>query len=474
MKILLLITVQLCLLLSSNAQQIVFSKNTSIDIQQDDFAIVGKLNNEIVAYKKHDQKHEIAYFDNQMKVTRTLELNNIQPNAENVQLFIMNDTIVYFHQIVEFKSIHLYATNVVANQIINTVLIDSSSIKKPKYIPYYKVEISENKQQLLIYNAINIDNTLDIRSNVLNSSLQGKEILYQSFLNTNDIVYNASITNKGTIYIITSDSKYNKSNHDNVSILTKTSNEKEYIPTSVAFKNYAISNIFTFINNTTDELGITAFYKDSKYSIPRGLALVAYNAKLHEATNQVYTPIALQGTKSRFDLRDLIIRNVNIKKDGGLEIVTEKSYQNIINTSRSSISASPNSMMMQEPARIVHEFHNNEVAIFNLKPDGTLLWNQTILKQQISVDDDGIFSSYGMLKYKLGNAYLFNDEVQRSSRLMISFVNNKGDVILKEVQQPLNETPKMFLPRSAIQLSNTEIAFPCISNGALCFAKIKF
>lgn len=35
---------------------------------------------------------------------------------------------------------------------------------------------------------------------------------------------------------------------------------------------------------------------------------------------------------------------------------------------------------MNENARIVNEFSYDEIAVFNLKADGSLAWSQTILK----------------------------------------------------------------------------------------------
>jgi hypothetical protein len=52
---------------------------------------------------------------------------------------------------------------------------------------------------------------------------------------------------------------------------------------------------------------------------------------------------------------------------------------------------------MPESTRSVNEFYYDEIAVFNLKLDGTLLWNQIILKEQMTTEDAGIYSSFGLM-----------------------------------------------------------------------------
>ncbi len=476
-KIRILLLVSIYWMLCSNyvhAQQIIYSPTSKINITTDDFAVLGSIENTIAAYKLHNKQHEILFYNSSMQLQQNVVLETIPESAEQISCFISNNTILVYYQLLKAKVIQLYGCAITTQGVGKEVLIDSFSLPKARTTAWYTLKQSTNKKHILACCGNNTDNNLDIRTIVVNDALEVENKCYQTFLKTSDVVYNSAITNDGTCYILTTDSKYNKITHDDVSILCKKLQDTEYGANAVTFNNYAISKVYVYTDDAKDALGICAFYRDSKYSIPRGLAVVLYSQQTKGIVQQYYTPLSLQGTKSRFDLRDLEIRSLHTKKDGSMEIVTEKTYQNTINTTRTGMVATNIMMTSMEPAKVINEYHNNEIAIFNLKKDGSIFWTQTILKQQQSIDDDGIFSSFGELSHTLGNAYLFNDDVQHASRLMVSFINNSGTILLKEIQQPLTEKNIMFLPRSAKQISSTEIAFPCLSNGNLSFAKINF
>lgn len=71
----------------------------------------------------------------------------------------------------------------------------------------------------------------------------------------------------------------------------------------------------------------------------------------------------------------------------------------------------------QEIARTVEDYSFDEIVMFHFKPDGSLAWNQTILKEQTTTDDKGIYSSFGIIEHALGKGLLFNDVSSNQNRL---------------------------------------------------------
>jgi 5-enolpyruvylshikimate-3-phosphate synthase len=114
------------------------------------------------------------------------------------------------------------------------------------------------------------------------------------------------------------------------------------------------------------------------------------------------------------------------------------------------------------------------MAIFSLKPDGSLAWSQTVLKDQTTTDDNGIFSSFGVLQHRLGNAYLFSDMSSKQFRLLAAYISANGQLTVKELQSNDEVDAYNLMPRSAVQISTSEIVMPCVSKNYLCFLKISY
>jgi hypothetical protein len=79
-----------------------------------------------------------------------------------------------------------------------------------------------------------------------------------------------------------------------------------------------------------------------------------------------------------------------------------------------------------------------------------------------------------MLESKLGKVYLFNDNEGRRDKLMAAYLNSKGVLSLKQLATPEALDAMNVMPRSAVQISGSEIVMPCITKGYLCLLKIQY
>jgi drug/metabolite transporter (DMT)-like permease len=86
----------------------------------------------------------------------------------------------------------------------------------------------------------------------------------------------------------------------------------------------------------------------------------------------------------------------------------------------------------------------------------------------------GIFSSFGVMEHPKGKAYIFNDLNTSNTRFIASYVSAQGLITLKEFQTTEEMNTWDIMPRSAVQISSTEIVMPCVTKSYLCFLKIVF
>jgi hypothetical protein len=125
-------------------------------------------------------------------------------------------------------------------------------------------------------------------------------------------------------------------------------------------------------------------------------------------------------------------------------------------------------------ARTVTEYYYDEIYLFNFKMEGSLSWSQTILKEQLSTDDGGIFSSFATLQYPIGNAYIFNDLSSKNTRLLSCYVTAGGELNMKEIQTNEQTDAWNLMPRSGKQISKSEMLIPCVMKNYVCFLKLTF
>jgi hypothetical protein len=66
-------------------------------------------------------------------------------------------------------------------------------------------------------------------------------------------------------------------------------------------------------------------------------------------------------------------------------------------------------------------YYYNDIIVININPDGTVAWVRKIPKQQETINDDGLFSSY--LMYKRDNTIylLFNDDIRNFTQQQLPF-----------------------------------------------------
>jgi hypothetical protein len=97
-----------------------------------------------------------------------------------------------------------------------------------------------------------------------------------------------------------------------------------------------------------------------------------------------------------------------------------------------------------------------------------------MLKDQETTDDDGIFSSVGVLEHHLGKVIFFNDVNSKQPRLMSCYLAKNAELSMKEMQTNELIDEWTWMPRSLKQISKSEIVMPCVMKNYLCFLKISY
>lgn len=232
------------------------------------------------------------------------------------------------------------------------------------------------------------------------------------------------------------------------------------------------------VDNVNGSVAIAGFFTDEDGNEAKGYFLrkIAHDTKaIEQKVDNYFTRdmlFQIAGKDSSRDLSGLFSFKVNsivLRQDGGALLITESQYndQEIDNGPATfGPSAGPN-------FRSVNVYYFNDVFIINLLPDGSLDWFNLLRKKQVSEDDDGFFSSYGLLTMDNSLKFIYNEEIYYKTNVNNYTVRPDGTV---ERGFMFNAGMKdiMLAPSLSKQISGNELIIPSFRNRSVKFVKVTF
>lgn len=458
------------------AQKLTLSDKEDFSLRTDDFAIIGKQGNTYAIYRRHEDVPEIYFLNQDLIKIKSVKLDFIPERYDVFFAEVVTDGILMCYQTKESKRKKVYASKMDANykctepkmvlELEDAVVNDMDAIQMVS---------SENKQYHMLYASGLHEGSLVLRGVILDAELKQYGATNQVLSNEKgwSISHQAAVSNDGARMLLLTSKLSSKGASEELKLLMAPRDNVEFGVYPVALNKHAVSELQLCVDNTNHLFYVGGFYADGKYNSPKGLFFTTFDPALKANTISHFTGVSSQLAGAN-DLRDYRVRNMSIKSDGGVEFATEKYFQNVRTITSMNPTLTMGFMTVPDQTRVVNEFYYDEIVLFNLKPDGILGWSQTLLKQQQSSDDAGIYSSFGMLKNKRGNGYLFADINTKQPRLLMGYVANNSDLMIRELQTTEDMNEWNWMPRSAEQISKSEILVPCLLKNYLCFLKISY
>lgn len=106
----------------------------------------------------------------------------------------------------------------------------------------------------------------------------------------------------------------------------------------------------------------------------------------------------------QFDIDDFIFR-----EDGGMVMISEQYYINVVCTSDPKTGAT----------HCNYYYHYDNLLVTNFNPDGSVMWMKIIPKYQVTINDDGYFSSYLTLVEDDKLMFIYNDDPKNAGLMKI-------------------------------------------------------
>jgi len=164
-----------------------------------------------------------------------------------------------------------------------------------------------------------------------------------------------------------------------------------------------------------------------------------------------------------FNLRagDLALRG-----DGGM-ILSAEEYQETHETV-----TDINAYGVAQP-NVRNFFYYQNLLVLSINPKGGVDWHTVLRKDQVTVNDNGTFSSYLLTVTPDRLLYVFNDLSRKNWNLSVTEINDKGEATTGILVRPQNYEGRM-IPQYGDQVAYNEFLIPGITPRGIVLLKVTY
>lgn len=236
------------------------------------------------------------------------------------------------------------------------------------------------------------------------------------------------------------------------------SNKMQLIPLYTDSVKTRIGNIE--YDNKRESLLFNSLYYTKDSLKPEGFYQMEFSTKTNSLENkliefpQIYRD-EMYGRGSKPSKRGNIYLMKTVRRsDGGNIFITERKEVDEQQMEDISVYGVQHSYV-----RYYYYFY--EISILSLNPDGSVDWHKVIKKEQVSLNDDGYYSSFGCLVTSKRMLFVYNDLTRKYSNVMLYSVkpngSGGGDLFIKG-----KDFDGYAIPKESYQISSNEILIPVV------------
>ncbi len=466
----------------SFAQDVAYSPYKKFDFRGGDFSVIGKIGGRVYTYRNSVEGSYLDAYNDSMKPIATVVLDFFPKKIYETKFIAYIDQIIILYQALEGNKIVQYAALLDANGRLKKQPIVLDNNKTGLFGPnrtYFSSAISDDKKTILVYSKRTKGNELSFDGKWIDDQLNIVKRSHAEFSSVNDLeTGEAIIANNGNLYIPAFTPVGSKDYSDKFWLLSLKNNDTKFKSTEFLLQDIYATSIYMKMDNVKNRIYVGGFYSDKKNGDYNGILYGYYNAIDDSLQNRKVIPFDAQllqqsatGNKKRA-FNDFKVRQIIVKNDGGFVMLSEYFYFAVRTTAMPgfgyySFYYSPYNT--QE----VREYHYNDIMALSYDGDGNRQWDAFVYKEQYSMEDAGLFSSYLLMNSGGALGFLYNDFNEQNSRVQVATIDAAGKVEVHSFSGSGKNEPD-WMPHSGKQVSAREVVVPCLRRKEICFAKITF
>jgi hypothetical protein len=471
-----------CFASNVQAQSVFYSPYEKFDLRGGDYYVVGKVGGLIYTYRAAAGSYFLDAWNDSMERQATVILDFFPEKIYATKFIAYPDKIIVLFQANEHGRIIQQAALLDAAGRLQGKVVKIDEAKAGFFGPsgdYFSIAFSEDRKRIVVYDARIKGSSLHLEQTTLDDNLQKLHHGVSDYNGENNLeALPGLVDNAGTFYLPVITTVGSKDYADGVWLLALPENSNRLVAAELPLSGMYAKGLYLRADNAAKRIYAGGFYSDKKAGNYEGVLFGQFrmdsgyraSGRLLPFDERLRMASGVHNTRRAFNdyqTRQLIIRN-----DGGFVLAAEDYYMSV----RSGLSPYGYYYSFYSPfmnTQNIREYHYGDVLALSYNGEGQLLWNAFVRKDQYSQEDGGVFSSYAFVNTGGALGFLYNDFDVHRSRIMLSTINDEGQVSMHPLDAAGASDPD-WLARAGRQVSAHELIVPCVRRRQLCFAKVVF
>lgn len=461
---------------------------SSANINQGGFdyaAVIGKLDEGYVVLQSNipigtdkervglkTRKLQISFFDDQLirKWQAPMNCNVNGATIENIFAFDNKIILLYSLFSKDNSTIEIYYDSYNSDeksvQLKNK--LGSVAITKFNNLEKIRVILSPDKNNFGVYinesddnnqniNILTCSNIGEISNNAFKLNFGSGQLYLSNFMldNSNNFYSSGQVKSK--------ENKKQKSQY----LFCYLSSINSVIEKVVSDINSPVSDIMIKYNSVKNEIVCGGIGVDNTSYSGSGIKLLIIDSLFHfREVNYSIQGSSLkeligERNNSGISLDNYSIQDLILREDGGALLVAEAQY----------LSEYSFYDQFTQTFNRRTEYHFDNIVLFSISPEGNIDWCKVIKKEQVTMDDFGIFSSFASYLNNEEIGIIYNKDSGRNFELMHVLITKDGQLSSKRISKSNIDA---IIPKYNRQTNATEICVPVLIKRQLYLAKIEF
>lgn len=457
------------------AQDIIFSTPQKIPTRITDYDILGKTPKGIVVYKWGERDHILEWYNEDLKLSQTRDLVFEDKRVEVLNIIPYAKEFVVLFTTRQKKQLLGYARRLDANlkPIGEDILLFKQDRKVGGRSPSFSVKLARNRQYISIFKSnYDFNGVTDVDVLVLNRELSSIDSTNIE-LKDKHIVRSTFINNEGNIGLVQAKPKRtllsNTPQVEHLEFFLFDRATKTTKTVLIEKSDFLLNDLAIEPDDRNNRIVVSGFYSEKQANESKGYFYVFVDLDTYSLSQQefkafdkdfikkVYHSRTLTG-KLRGHINNLEIKKVIPRQDGGALLMGEVQY-----TSSRTVGASSYYSLYQRDFSQVTSYFHDDIIVLSINPDGGLLWSKVLKKKQQSEQDEGYFSSFGMVNSRQAVHLIFNETVSFKSTMSQYVLQSDGAYKIASLLN-LGEYQLKLAPRYGKQVSANEVVIPGFNN----------
>jgi len=440
------------------------------------YEIIGKLKGRYLLYKTtFDGSDEIKGYDEKMNLKWVKELEYDHKKAKVLNISSTKNDFTLIYQYLEkgrtIVKAHKYDPG--ANLIDSVTIYD---LKTTYNDNEKQIVQSDDKSKVLIYQIENQSMVKAISFDIENMKVLWGSVFSPAGLAFQNDFLQVLVSDIGDMYFILG--KDNQKTKREKHVYEIYVGNKETVASSITFFTFPMQERLTFditfeYDNLNKSIVAGGLYSEKSKTKSMGYFYLSISPENPNDYRLVFEPFDDEfvstflgkNTDASKGLNEAVVQEIILRTDGGILIVGEYAVQ----TERQAAGSGLGTGI----GHVYYDYNYDDLFVISIHPYGQTHWNTILHKRQYSYDDNGVYSSYLLLKTASSLRFVFNDEIKYENTVSEYVLKGDGKYDRNSILNTKNKKLRLAFVKG-VQVRSSEYIVPSEFRNRLSLVKINY